>query len=453
MNKKIFISYAHEDEVWRERIVKQFRVLPDIDIWDDRRISGGEKWFAKIEDALKSTKIAILLISADFLISEFIKKEEVPRLLERHEQEGLVIFPVIVRGCLWRRVPWLAEINARPRDGKPLLGMSEGQWESELAAIAEEISELLDETSESLEPEPVEVDSPKKEQPTFEEKTPDRPSPGGISESSVTIGQVTRSGETGRDNTAGGAGDSGTVSGYAQLELPTAGDKWTDPITGMEFVWVPKGCFRMGSNDGEADEKPVHEVCVDGFWLGKTQVTQSQWREVIGDNPSGFKGNDRRPVESIAWNDTRSFIKSLNRRSGYRYRLPTEAEWEYACRSGGKDEGYSGGDNPDRVAWYDENSGGETHPVAQKAPNGLGLYDMSGNVWEWVQDWYGDDYYANSPRNNPQGPSSGANRVIRGGSWYWSASFARAANRRRDGSGLRGNVLGFRCVRVHDPSR
>nr|VFK56356.1 MAG: Formylglycine-generating enzyme, required for sulfatase activity, contains SUMF1/FGE domain [Candidatus Kentron sp. TUN]VFK62632.1 MAG: Formylglycine-generating enzyme, required for sulfatase activity, contains SUMF1/FGE domain [Candidatus Kentron sp. TUN] len=232
-----------------------------------------------------------------------------------------------------------------------------------------------------------------------------------------------------------------------KLAARQAGDKWSDPVTGMEFVWVPKGCFRMGSNDGDSEEKPVHEVCVDGFWLGKTEVTQRQWRTVMGDNPSHFKG-DNRPVETVSWNDTQEFIRKLNTRSQSRYRLATEAEWEYACRSGGKIQKYCGGDNLDSVGWYNRNSANRTHPVAQKSPNGLGLYDMSGNVWEWVQDKYDSDYYANAPRNNPQGPSSGALRVLRGGSWLTYSSFVRAAIREAHKSGNSRYIRGFRCVRV-----
>nr|VFJ57168.1 MAG: Formylglycine-generating enzyme, required for sulfatase activity, contains SUMF1/FGE domain [Candidatus Kentron sp. FW] len=226
-----------------------------------------------------------------------------------------------------------------------------------------------------------------------------------------------------------------------------AGDKWTDPITGMEFVWVPGGCFQMGSNDGRSDEKPVHRVCVKGFQIGRTEVTQRQWRAVMGDNPSEFKGDDR-PVEKVTWNDAQEFMKKLSARSSGSYRLPTEAEWEYACRSGGKDEKYCGGNNPDRVAWYGENWDGGHHPVGRKSANGLGLYDMSGNVYEWVQDWHGSDYYANSPRDNPRGPSSGTSRVVRGGSWRSIADYVRAAFRYGNGPGSRNDILGFRCVRV-----
>ncbi|MBI4843838.1 MAG: SUMF1/EgtB/PvdO family nonheme iron enzyme [Nitrospirae bacterium] len=213
-----------------------------------------------------------------------------------------------------------------------------------------------------------------------------------------------------------------------------------------DMVYVKGGCYQMGDTfgDGSGDEKPVHEVCVDDFYIGKYEVTQGQWRDVMGNNPSEFSGcGDDCPVENVSWNGIREFIRKL----GGNYRLPTEAEWEYAARSGGKKEKYASGDNVDSVAWYGSNSGNNTHQVGRKAANGLGIYDMSGNVWEWVQDWYGESYYQNSPRNNPQGPSSGQLRVRRGGSWFTNALSARGL-RLYLNPGLGGSDLGFRLART-----
>ncbi|NGZ29494.1 MAG: formylglycine-generating enzyme family protein, partial [Magnetococcales bacterium] len=218
---------------------------------------------------------------------------------------------------------------------------------------------------------------------------------------------------------------------------------------GIEFVRVPGGSFRMGSNDGDVDEKPVHGVSVSGFEMGKYEVTQGQWKAVMGSNPSFFGScGDSCPMEKVSWNDTQEFIKNLNndRRDTCTYRLPTEAEWEYACRSGGQDEKYCGGNDVDRVAWYAGHSLSKTHPVGLKTGNGLGLYDMSGNVFEWVSDWYGDKYYAISPRDNPQGPSGGSYRVNRGGGWF--GGVARSADRDYVDPGYRNNSLGFRLART-----
>jgi formylglycine-generating enzyme required for sulfatase activity len=231
-----------------------------------------------------------------------------------------------------------------------------------------------------------------------------------------------------------------------------------DPITGMEFVFIKGGCYQMGDTFGENDEKPVHEVCVDDFYMGKYEVTQKQWRDVMGNNPSYFKNCDNCPVENVSYNDVQKFINKLNNKSplkkgdeGVVYRLPTEAEWEYAARSGGKNEEYAGGNDIDSVAWYGGNSitpshPVPSHPVGQKEPNGLGLYDMSGNVWEWVQDWYDENYYRNSPRDNPKGPSSGFHRVKRGGSCYNDPRSVRSANRLSPPPDFRYKFLGFRLA-------
>ena len=145
----------------------------------------------------------------------------------------------------------------------------------------------------------------------------------------------------------------------------------------------------------------------------------------------GFSQDDNQPAVCVSWNDTQAFNDWLSRKGGKSYRLPTEAEWEYAARSDGKREKYAGGDDLDRVAWYSSNSGSKTHSVGTKAPNGLGLFDMSGNVWEWCQDWYGEKYYSESPRDNPRGPSSGQYRVLRGGAWSTTPQDVRAAIRYR----------------------
>lgn len=201
----------------------------------------------------------------------------------------------------------------------------------------------------------------------------------------------------------------------------------------IEMVQVPGGCFQMGDNfgDGDIDEKPVHEVCVNDFQIGKYEVTQAQWVAVMESNLSEFT-DDKRPVEQVSWDDVQLFIRELNAQTGRPYRLPTEAEWEYAAKSGGKKEKWSGTTDPNMLggyAWYDKNSSEKTHVVGTKKPNGLGIHDMSGNVWEWCQDKYGEDWYKESGRNNPHGPITGPYRIGRGGSWLATSSTVRAALR------------------------
>ena len=228
------------------------------------------------------------------------------------------------------------------------------------------------------------------------------------------------------------------------------GGTWTDPVTGMVFVWVEGGCYDMGcgywTDSCDRDESPVHKVCVDGFWIGKYEVTQGQWQQIMGSNPSHFKTGDNYPVEQVSWDDCQVFIDDLNSQSGSTFRLPTEAEWEYAARSGGRKENYAGGDDLESLGWYYSNSGSQTHEAGTKAANGLGTYDMSGNVWEWCSDWHASDYYSNSPRDNPQGPSNGSYRVFRGGGWYYYARYCRAADRNYHWPDYRDPSLGFRLV-------
>ena len=214
-----------------------------------------------------------------------------------------------------------------------------------------------------------------------------------------------------------------------------------------EMVLIPAGDFEMGSKNGGANEKPPHTVNVKIFAIGKTEVTQGQWKAVMGSNPSSFKDcGDTCPVENVSWNDVQAFIQKLNAKTGKQYRLPSEAEWEYACRAGSQQE-YCGSDNIDSVAWYNGNSGNKTHPAGQKQANAWGLYDMSGNVWEWLEDNYHDNYNG-APTDGSAWQGDGAKRVLRGGSWYFELQNARAANRVRDDPALRNYNDGFRLART-----
>jgi formylglycine-generating enzyme required for sulfatase activity len=220
---------------------------------------------------------------------------------------------------------------------------------------------------------------------------------------------------------------------------------------GMEFVLVPAGQFMMGAGEDEradGDERPRHPVTISRpFYLGVHEVTQGQWETVMDNNPSHFKGRDR-PVENVSWEDVQEFILRLNREeeNGRRYRLPTEAEWEYAARAGSTGA-YSFGDDAgmlDAHAWYLDNAGGTTHPVGTRNPNAWGLHDMHGNVWEWVSDWYG--YYVDAPGTDPAGPPSGQDRVVRGGGWNMFGFYCRSATRDRGAPGYLNDTVGFRLA-------
>ena len=252
---------------------------------------------------------------------------------------------------------------------------------------------------------------------------------------------------------------------------PTSVSSQTITVGGVSFkmIRVDGGTFTMGAtseqgSDADDDEKPAHQVTLSSYYIGETEVTQALWEAVMGSNPSHFKGTNR-PVEKVSWDDCKTFISKLNAITGKTFRLPTEAEWEYAARGGNKSNGYkySGGNTLDEVSWFWENSGNtrlsgiwnsddmtanncRTHDVKQKKSNELGLYDMSGNVWEWCQDWYGGDYYSSSPQSNPQGPSSSSNPVIRGGSWEGGGGNCRVSGRSSSSPFFGYNYIGLRLA-------
>jgi len=220
----------------------------------------------------------------------------------------------------------------------------------------------------------------------------------------------------------------------------------------MEFVLIPPGTFMMGS-DERPQEQPIHRITISKpFYMQTTEVTQGQWREVMNENPSKFQDCDSCPVEMVSWDDIRTFLEKLNLMEDGEYRLPTEAEWEYAARCGGKEETHSGGENLDEIGWYVGNSGARTRPVAKKKPNALGLFDMSGNVWEWVEDDWHANYYGAPVDGRAWADNLRSNaRVIRGGSWGNLAKRCRSASRDSYHSGSRYGSQGFRLARSVAP--
>ena len=215
------------------------------------------------------------------------------------------------------------------------------------------------------------------------------------------------------------------------------------------MVYVEGGTFTMGATaeqqNPDLDEKPTHSVTLSSYYIGKYEVTQELWKVVMGSNPSRFKG-DYLPVENVSWEDCQTFLRKLNAMTGKNFRLPTEAEWEYAARGGNCSLGYqySGSHISGDVAWCYDNCGAKTHVVGTKAPNELGLYDMSGNVYEWCQDWFGN--YSNSAQTNPTGPSGGSGRVFRGGGWIYGSRYCRVSLRIYDKPESRGDYIGFRLA-------
>ncbi|MDQ7834930.1 MAG: formylglycine-generating enzyme family protein [Humidesulfovibrio sp.] len=267
---------------------------------------------------------------------------------------------------------------------------------------------------------------------------------------------------------------------------PRPGAAWTEPKTGMTFLWVPTGCFVMGSPETEPernpDEGPQHQVCLTGFWLGKTEVTQGQWKAVMGKNPSLIANGDDYPVDGVSWEMAKEYAAALGKKTGQSFRLPTEAEWEYAARAG-TTTAYAFGDtiSQDQACFEKRFSlpadlpsakrksrksrrkvarpkpriwpNMHTNVTASFRPNALGLHDMHGNVWEWCQDVYAGQFYSNSTLANPVSGGEGESRVLRGGSWVTKASTLRSANRSRGWPDLRTPFYGLRLVRPKAPDK
>ena len=245
-------------------------------------------------------------------------------------------------------------------------------------------------------------------------------------------------------------------SSYGNSNIPYSAGASTLTIrvgnVSFDMIKVEAGTFTMGCTSEQSEcysgESPYHRVTISSdYYIGKYEVTQELWQAVMGNNPSSFKGFDK-PVENVSWNDCVEFCEELSRMTGKRFRLPTEAEWEFAARGGKKSTGakYSGSSSVANVAWYDGSSGGQTHPVGKLRPNELGIYDMSGNVWEWCSDWYGS--YGSSSQTDPYGASSGQSRVLRGGSWFSGARYCRVSNRDGITPSGRDDYYGFRVVLV-----
>ena len=217
----------------------------------------------------------------------------------------------------------------------------------------------------------------------------------------------------------------------------------------MQFIWVPSGCFWMGNDHADSDESPTHKACFkQGFWMGQTEVTQTQWESLMGSNPSAFQRcGSNCPVESVSWHAVQALLENLNTQGQGIFKLPTEAQWEYACRDGGRKQAYCGGDSLQKMAWYKDNAEGKTHPVAEKQPNGLGLYDMNGNVGEWISEWYAP--YALKTQDSDQAiTESPSFRVRRGGSWRNEEKLMRSTYRSYFPPALSSYNLGIRLIRL-----
>jgi formylglycine-generating enzyme required for sulfatase activity len=447
---KTFIIYARADEAHKKRLLLQLRPLVNaglIDVWHDGEILPGESWEQRIMQELKASQLVLMLVSAHSLNSAFIQDKEFKVALEKTKSGQGVVVPVVVDHCAWQWDPVLSGLQALPAfEGKGIHPVTDTDiWKNENKAwtvVVNDIGRLVTEYNQKAQ----EKAQPKQQADTQAleaQKAPRPPQPENI------------------------------------VLPPPPAQKETAP----DMVLVKGGSFQMGSNDYD-NEKPIHTVWVADFYMGRCLVTLAEFRAFIKatghttdaekkgynhiwtggkreqknginwrHNVQGQPATDTHPVIHVSWNDAVAYCAWLNEvlPAGQKvYRLPTEAEWEYAARGGEhRDEyRYAGSDNIDEVAWYRDNSNMATHPVGQKKANALGLHDMSGLVWEWCSDWYGADYYKNSPADNPKGPTSGSFRVVRGGSWYDYPRYCRVAVRYYYAPGVCGYDIGFRLFRT-----
>ncbi|HRD82415.1 MAG TPA: SUMF1/EgtB/PvdO family nonheme iron enzyme [Saprospiraceae bacterium] len=416
-----FIIYAREDKDALLELKKQLIPLErsrQIALWYDGEIVPGEEWEKAIKTRLETADIILLLLSSDFFASDYIEKEELRAALARHERAEAVVAPVIVRHCLWQAHPEIEKLQVLPDNAFPVY--SKKNWDSPdeaFANVAAGIARMVKSKAEAAIEKQRQIEAEKQRKEEEARKK--------------------------REAEEDAAREKHEEEEFARIFM-------------SDMVQVKGGTFTMGWVEGRDEglgifQIPAHEVTLKDFYIGKYPVTQAQWRAVMGSDPPELnnKGCDNCPVECVSWNDIQEFLKRLNALTGQQFRLPTEAEWEYAARGGHQSKGYlySGSNNLDEVGWYSENSGGKTHPVGQKKPNELGLYDMSGNVWEWCEDdWH--ENYNDAPTDGRAWVDSlrDTSRANRGGSSGDASRHCRVADRSYWASELRSYDLSFRLA-------
>ncbi len=427
----IFIAYARKDQSYLDALITHLVPLQrnkNLAIWYDGLITPGAFWEDDIRRHLDQADFVLVLVSANSLASSYFWNTEVTRALERHRKKETVVIPIILSDCAWEYEQELSQLQVLPKEGKPISRYMGGE------ALA--YTKVVKALGQYIERE------------QKERGKPTRPLLAGISKS-IT------------DFIENGPYD--TVDLFNTRLLNINGNR-SDQQNKIEISHLPPsiqklvkdqvsiatGTFDMGSRLGNQDEQPVHSVILSSFSIGKYLVTQEQWKAIMGSNPSHFRNNVNLPVENISWLEIQQFIKKLNNLTSYRFSLPTEAQWEFAARGGIKSQRYryAGGNNVNTVAYYRGNSQKRTWPVGKKEANELGLYDMSGNVWEWCNDYYKRDYYNFIEyKQNPQGPSQGVHRVVRGGAWNFIEDTCRVSARdKHHPASTKYSYIGFRLV-------
>jgi formylglycine-generating enzyme required for sulfatase activity len=436
---EVFFSYAHEDEKLQAALIKHLALLP-IESWHDRRITAGEEWRSEIDTHLKSAQIILLLISSDFLASEYCLDIELKLSLQRHERGEARVIPVMLRPVDWHDADF-GKLAALPSNGQPIT-----TWKNQDEAFTN-VAKGLRQVIQELQRQPLvaRVDQNTNnviERPNLVVGIPP------LQKISYVSVRLDRSGRA-LDKT----------SGSALIFQEDLGEG-----VSMRMLQIPAGEFTLGSPATEKErldsEGPQHLLKMPEFYLGQTLVTQAQWRAVMGNNPSHFTGNDRLPVDSVTWLDAMNFCQKLRQNTGRAYQLPSEAQWEYACRAGSSTPFSCGETITPAVANYDGNfpyvdaAQGDfrrkTTPVGSFPANLFGLYDMHGNLWEWCLDeWidnYNDVFVDGSARGDINLQNSDKKRPLRGGSWSAFARFCRSADRNYNAASNGNYLVGFRVM-------
>jgi len=471
---QLFISYSHVDRDWVARLQKMIRPLvrsETLRLWDDSQIPAGAKWKVEIEKALASAKVALLLVSDDFLASEFVINKELPPLLRAAEEEGLCILWVCLSPCFYEATS-IHDYQAVLPPGEPLEAMGPVQQKMALKTIAGAIRDAL--TSEV---------APAQDQAQTQVPAQTQPLPVPVPAPAPAPSAPA----------APTAKDSSRVQLFATSTclLRHEGGRWCVERRQLQvegyrvdlgggvaltMVKIPVGSFLMGSPEDELErsdvEGPQYEVRLGAFWMAQPPITQAQWRAVAGwqklerdlePDPSNFKGANR-PVEQVSWFDVQEFCRRLSQRTGQSYGLPSEAQWEYACRAGSTTPFHFGATLTPDLANYDGNyvyGNGpkgtyrkQTTDVASFPANAWGLHDMHGNVWEWCEDHWHDSYHFAPGDDQPwliPAATDGVTRLLRGGSWDSLPAICRSTGRIKDLPGHRNDLFGFRvCCHPQD---
>lgn len=483
---RIFISYAREDQP-RVRELYDLLVEAGYHPWLDREhLLPGQQWEPIIKRALKQSHFALVCLSATSINKRGFLQKEIKQALEQaleKFEDDVWLIPARLDDCdvpdALAHIQWvdlfdddgLQQLLAAMNYQLNKQGITPPSGLAKPKSVSAPLSVKPPEPVPEPTPEkPKSAPEPKQEKPYSQPAKPlelkptdvasvrTSPSRSFLTKSRAGIASVVVAAMVLLGYGLWPDSKPDSIPNYPPIQSTSQANSVTENLAAgitIEMVNLPGGEFTMGANDGESDEKPPHQVKLSPFAIGKYEVTQAQWKAVMADNPSRFNWSDDLPVENVSWNMVQDFLRRLNGK----FRLPTEAEWEYAARAGSQNR-YSFGDDAGQLhnyAWFWDNSdfamqAKQTHPVGRLKPNAFGLFDMHGNVWEWCSDWYGEKYYQDCKSQgvvtDPPGPRAGASRVLRGGGWANVAVDCRSALRSDGAPGSRGDILGFRLVRI-----